>query len=323
MAAKRTVGWKPPRPVEGTVFHYTSAAGLLGILSSRTLWASEVAGLNDVAEVTGGLDVAERWLRAREPSSLGDAFLDMVARLRDGHLGGAADVFVLSASLDGDDANQWRVYGNGGFGYSIELDSSAPLSVVVEPESLESRPRQEAGTYNLDADDATTSEWVRVAYSDGEHHHVMDSLFAWAAGTVPSNRRSADLENLLEGLVLVFGIGYGLESAVRLIKGAGFSGEREARIFTMASFGGGRTVGFTQAPLAWFAISNSPTTLGTHPAASWHATGTRRRSKPAPSPSSRSRSGLDSISPQEEAPSWLYSSEQGTSRSRSNCALHA
>lgn len=230
------------------MFHYTSATGLLGILSSRTLWASEVAGLNDVAEVTGGLDVAERWLRAREPSSLGDALLDMVARLRDGHLGGAADVFVLSASLDGDDANQWRVYGNGGFGYSIELDSSAPLSVVVEPESLESRPRQEAGTYNLDADDASTSEWVRVAYSDGEHHQVMDSLFAWAAGTVPSNRRPADLVNLLEGLVLVFGIGYGLESAVRLIKGAGFSGEREARIFTMASFGGGRTVGFHPSP---------------------------------------------------------------------------
>jgi hypothetical protein len=230
------------------VYHYTSAAGLLGILTSRTLWATEVAGLNDTAEINGGLDFAEMWLGARSSSELAVALLDMVARLRDGHLAGAADVFVLSASLDGDDANQWRVYGDSGRGYSIELDTSAQLSVVASPRSLEVRPDGTPGEYNADADDAVTSGWARVGYSESDRSEVMEGFFAWAERMTREAASPVKMIRLLEGLALIFGIGHGLESAVRLLKGAGFSGEREARIFTMASFGGGRTVGFRPSP---------------------------------------------------------------------------
>jgi hypothetical protein len=40
-----------------TVWHYTNAAGLLGILRSNVLWATDAFFLNDAAEVTYGIDL--------------------------------------------------------------------------------------------------------------------------------------------------------------------------------------------------------------------------------------------------------------------------
>ena len=47
--ARRTARpWQPISVDPGTtVYHYTAPAGLLGILEDRTLWATEVKGLND------------------------------------------------------------------------------------------------------------------------------------------------------------------------------------------------------------------------------------------------------------------------------------
>jgi hypothetical protein len=54
----RFAGRTSPRPKR--LFHYTSQAGLLGIITSNVLWATNVLYLNDSSELAYGLSIAER-----------------------------------------------------------------------------------------------------------------------------------------------------------------------------------------------------------------------------------------------------------------------
>ena len=93
------------------LFHYTSVGGLAGILSSRSLWATDAEFLNDPSETqyTRNL-IATVWAEMAKSLSppLREAF-DIV-------LGTAAetsketDVFVASFSERGDELAQWVAY---------------------------------------------------------------------------------------------------------------------------------------------------------------------------------------------------------------------
>ena len=48
-----------PAPA-GVLFHYTSLAGLMGVLKTGELWASELRSLNDTTELTRGFDLLAR-----------------------------------------------------------------------------------------------------------------------------------------------------------------------------------------------------------------------------------------------------------------------
>lgn len=115
------------KPYYGDVYHYTSSAGLLGIVSTGQLRASEASALNDLAEIEVGWEAIEKWVSGRR----GSKGVEHIAGLiKDARRDPKHQVFVLSGTTAGDDANQWRLYADDGKGYALELDGKVPLGVV-------------------------------------------------------------------------------------------------------------------------------------------------------------------------------------------------
>ena len=135
-----------------SLFHYTNAAGLLGILSSQTLFASDYRFLNDATEVGIIRDLAlpvfeaeiaeimpklteKGWVRgfyefhgASGHRSQAEGFFKTLLRL----VNDVTPLFVLSFCKHDEDSeefkhgllSQWRGYGEAG-AFAIELDEIA------------------------------------------------------------------------------------------------------------------------------------------------------------------------------------------------------
>ena len=103
------------------LYHYATPGGLIGILNSRTLWATSHLHLNDRKEYK----IANRLLREEiEKSNLKSqhrrALLTLVRRAQQ-------ESFILSLSEDGDLLSQWRAYCPGGNGYSVGFAPDNPI----------------------------------------------------------------------------------------------------------------------------------------------------------------------------------------------------
>jgi hypothetical protein len=143
-----------------------------------------------------------------------------------------SEVFVLCASLRGDDANQWRNYGGTEVGYSIELDSSASFQVASNAGALE--PTDKGIGYLFDQ--AEVSPWSLVAYSDEHINKMLDSLLKWARHVIDWARAAPapdpESGDPLPGQEADYEMAVAIGTAAKLIKSEGFSGEQEARTFT-------------------------------------------------------------------------------------------
>lgn len=162
------------------LFHYTTQAGLLGILSSRSLWATDVGFLNDanelelvkpqlrealdaLAETLDGADDPTDEAFAWSPAAVARATVQLIdqpdARRRERPWLGA---YVACFCDDGDLLSQWRGYGkNGGYslGFDADVLSASRMSVPSDPE-----PRL-----------------LQVQYGDGAVAAVVDEFTqAWA-----------------------------------------------------------------------------------------------------------------------------------------------
>jgi hypothetical protein len=132
------------REATSQIFHYTTPAGLLGLVTGRELWATEASGMNDVSEVRQGWDFTRAWLADQDPEDALIRELLRVAQIGDNtqgqHPAQTRDgIFMCCASLRGDDANQWRLYAGSARGYAVELDPRVPLTTIVDG----GRPRSE------------------------------------------------------------------------------------------------------------------------------------------------------------------------------------
>jgi hypothetical protein len=142
----------PPPVTDEIVFHYTTAIGLLGIISSDELWASSALALNDLSEITYGLDVLREAADGRKdtPGTLLQAMLE--EGTFDFLRGGA---YFLSASLSRDSLTQWVGYA-GQQGYALGIDTSCRLA-----------PRALGNSTSANTPDFTNigaSGWRRVVY---------------------------------------------------------------------------------------------------------------------------------------------------------------
>ena len=129
---------KPPEHL----YHYTSINGLEGILTSRSLWASQIHFLNDTQEFRYSVDILKRvlsQLRKEYPvpvlPALGPPPLPSDPKLLPGFFYRSVEEFLLSdlfvktpicifsLSERGDLLSQWRGYCPPGGGYSIGFSS--------------------------------------------------------------------------------------------------------------------------------------------------------------------------------------------------------
>jgi hypothetical protein len=91
--------------------HYTNQTGLLGIIQTKSIWASKIQYLNDTSEFFHGLSIASQLLTSHEKSASDDSFARHCAALRS-HLKRieGINVFVVSLSASEDLLSQWRAY---------------------------------------------------------------------------------------------------------------------------------------------------------------------------------------------------------------------
>src|SRR5262249_39209533 len=104
------------------LYHYTTAAGLLSMLKSGHVWASESRYMNDPREFLHGagviLEVIERLAKRRNPPQ---ALLEIKAAVQ-AHVEEKlrnVRIFCMSFCTNGDLLSQWRGYGDTGGGYAL------------------------------------------------------------------------------------------------------------------------------------------------------------------------------------------------------------
>ncbi|MFM2478864.1 DUF2971 domain-containing protein [Celerinatantimonas sp. MCCC 1A17872] len=108
------------QPPKATLYHYTTFSGLLGIVRSQVLWASDVRYMNDAAELHHTLDLLTDAIQDRIIG--GEAKAPLLAhfgqwineRLNQGHM-----LFAASFRANGNLLSQWRGYSSVGKGVSL------------------------------------------------------------------------------------------------------------------------------------------------------------------------------------------------------------
>lgn len=212
------------RTADSPVFHYTSSQGLLGATSRHHLWASEAAGLNDLAEVRRGWTFIRDWL-----DKTNDSDVKLLRRLADRPFNAPHEVFVLCASTDGDDANQWRLYASGGRGYCVELDPTVPMAVASE--NAGSKHPDRLGTMLRDV--ASTSEWLHVLYDRTSTETALNTIVAELKQRADDTSGFDSQEEADEAAQALQADMYeALATVAHLIKAPGFRGENEVRTIT-------------------------------------------------------------------------------------------
>ena len=228
------------KPHDGTVYHYTDATGLKGMLETGHVWASQASSLNDRSEAIDG------WRRLHEMLISEDAH-DLqsftASRLKDAHKA-SARVFVVSASTEPNDVNQWRLYAADGWGYSLAIPAGRLTVQSATPEApqledlaglLKESPRFKE--FYLTYYHPVLRPWIKVIYTDEQLRRVVRELIANVSAQEDSIREADDhaQDNLYMDL------GQGIEDALAtiayLVKPAGFRGENEVRtVVTLPTF---------------------------------------------------------------------------------------
>ena len=114
---------EPHLPAPRLLYHYTNAAGLLGIIETGVIWATNVFYLNDESEIRYGKDILDRFVEQRFPDNPAtrEVIANFVGLLRSGPeaWGDHMHAFVACFSEDPDSLSQWRGYADGTNGFAI------------------------------------------------------------------------------------------------------------------------------------------------------------------------------------------------------------
>lgn len=225
------------REASDAVFHYTSATGLLSIVEKGMLWASDASSLNDLAEVRKGWKAISELL-LRLPDSEGRRLL---IELASGPTKASHEVFVLSASTAGDDANQWRLYADQGRGYNVELDGQVQLAAVTDVAAVAPIKSRSLGRMVQRAvDSVEVTPWLHVLYSEDEILATLQTVLSNVDSGVAYVDRTVEddaAEGQFAGELLRDAAAEALAAIAHLIKTPGFMGENEVRVVATFDIG--------------------------------------------------------------------------------------
>jgi hypothetical protein len=109
-------------PASPILYHYTSQAGLLGIVAKRVLWATNMAYLNDVSEYEYGRNVIRAALKKRQAGAP-EKNQNFIEETKSVFESKARDFFLTALTEAGDLLSQWRGYTEDGNGFCLGFDS--------------------------------------------------------------------------------------------------------------------------------------------------------------------------------------------------------
>jgi hypothetical protein len=204
------------RPEE--LWHYTDANGLIGILKTGHIWATQVSCLNDTLEQRYFGELVHAAVKARRKQIV-DPLVEPLFRIADDELDNldltSAGQFVACLSEAEDDLGQWRGYGGGECGYAIGFRSQAILDAITRRPSTFLLPMGYADNiHNFIVADAIRC--AEIYFRNGLRPHLPPDLWA-------------------REFVSAFGNELSIISA--LVKHPKFSGEAESRIATLLQAG--------------------------------------------------------------------------------------
>jgi len=163
----------------GTIWQYTSTAGLLGILETGGLWVSSARTLNDSGEIEyGAARIHERWAARRSDFQNPGVIEELLA---EGALSRRQDLFVACASTDGDSLSQFRAYGS----YAVGLRADIPLRARRDRSGEEDYGFSSPS--DVEADLAADNGWRPVLYDRGEQDALIDAFLEHVASEVDSD----------------------------------------------------------------------------------------------------------------------------------------
>jgi hypothetical protein len=116
-----------------TLYHYTTFTGLMGIVHSQVLWASDIRYMNDSAELKHTADlirmeITQRITDGHAKPNLLNQFLEWVThRITNGHM-----LFAASFRSNGNLLSQWRGYSKLGKGVSLGFNPGYILKCARE-----------------------------------------------------------------------------------------------------------------------------------------------------------------------------------------------
>jgi hypothetical protein len=137
------------------VWHYTDSAGLLGILQSSKLYATQVSGLNDAKETRHAADIFAKALKQLTTNRSAEtevvAFLNSIVQFskenEDSH--SISKFFVTCFSGEEDDLTQWDRYGKqngyaiGFYARGLQREATSTLFRVVYDNEKHERAAKE------------------------------------------------------------------------------------------------------------------------------------------------------------------------------------
>lgn len=107
------------------LYHYTSADGLIGIMTSSSFFMTNLKYMNDLSELQYGSQVVDAILnKKKEEYSSSPAVIEFMKRITPTATSSSDGLSVYSTSFceNGNLLSQWRAYGDRGGGYAIGID---------------------------------------------------------------------------------------------------------------------------------------------------------------------------------------------------------
>ena len=196
----------PPR-----LYHYTDYEGLIGIIESQTLWATDIGNLNDTTEIAYSREMLGRLSEKLSAESEPSYALNLVCMAASAMSISPTtpEMFVASLSDDEDNLSQWRGYASQGHGFAISFDR-ANLEEIALTQGFTMVP--------ILYDREEQEEHILQALAEAVH-----ILRDW--GDDPSNAPSPDQQ--------VLSLGLGLTIALMFVKNSYFRDEREWRFIRL------------------------------------------------------------------------------------------
>ena len=115
-------------PPEQMLYHYTTTAGLKGIIEDKAFWLTHQNYVNDTTEGKYGNELIRKWLKDRINSDLA---METIAYIEEVEKQFLIQSFVCCFCEQGDLLSQWRGYTEGS-GYALGL--SYPLLKKIPKE---------------------------------------------------------------------------------------------------------------------------------------------------------------------------------------------
>lgn len=206
------------REPTGTLYHYTTQAGLLGIIETKEIWATHTQFLNDTKEYRHAVDAVTTEIVRRLIDAGGDSRLVLADMARGVKGIENMNVCVCSFSEDRDSLSQWRAYGGATSGYAIGFNAPHVAEMVRREEFFLApciyKPAEQAAVVEALIDKVFEQNMQRLNSGETLLSNDPDE---WLDAKRPISPRGGNLA-------------FYLHRYAPILKHEAFSGEREWRI---------------------------------------------------------------------------------------------